>query len=261
MSSARTNEIAKSFKALHVPGKPLILVNVHDASSARIIASLPECKALATASYSVALVNNKTDPELDLETQLAAVKNIATVAKELGKPLTVDLQDGYGNRLEEAVEKMIALGVVGINLEDADSKGTVMDERTAVDRVKRALDTAQKAGIPDFVVNARSDTYFQRGTLEESIRRGKLYLQAGATAIYVLPPAGTSLSSEDIKQCVAGLNGKVNVGVRLPKAVGDKPLTSGDLASLGISRISIGPQLYFASVEAMKKAAGLVFDS
>src|ERR1700712_1066977 len=103
MAVPATNAEAQSFKALHVPGQPLLLANVHDAASARVVAALPGCKALATASYSVALANGTNDADLDLDTYLGVVRDIAAVARSTGKPLTVDLQDGYGDRLEEAV--------------------------------------------------------------------------------------------------------------------------------------------------------------
>jgi 2-methylisocitrate lyase-like PEP mutase family enzyme len=261
MSSISTNTKAQSFKALHVPGQPLILVNVHDAVSARVIASLPECKALATASFSVALANNTNDASLDLKTQIIAVKDIAAVAHEAGKPLTVDLQDGYGNQLEEAVKELIEIGVVGINIEDSDQKSNaIIDESIATQRIKRALAAATEVGVPDFVVNARSDTFLRGGTLDEAIRRGKLYLEAGATTIYVLGGGPNGLSKEQVKKAVGGLEGKVNIGLRVPK--GDaQTLSSSQLAELGIARISIGPQLYLAVVEAIKKTANTVFGS
>jgi len=103
-----TNAEAQSFKTLHVPGNPVLLANVYDVTSARIVAALPACKALATASYAVALANGTEDAKLTLETQLATVEAIAAIAREHNKPLTVDLQDAYGDRLEEAVTKIVS---------------------------------------------------------------------------------------------------------------------------------------------------------
>lgn len=263
MSMNETNVQAQSFKSLHIPGKPLFLANIHDPTTARIVASLPACRALATASFSIALANGTSDENLDLDTYLAAVRDIAAVAHDTGKPLTVDLQDGYGERLEEAVRKMIALGVVGINLEDSDQKTHgVMDEAVAVQRIRRAVTAAAEVGVPDFVVNARSDSFVRGGTLDESIRRGKLYIDAGATTVFILTGAPQGLSREDVKKMVDGLEGRVNVGLRLPKAgAATQPLSAKDLADLGVARVSVGPQLYFAAMEAIKKAAAMVFEA
>ena len=69
---------------------------------------------------------------------------IAAIARKANKPLTIDLQDGYGDRLEEAIRSVIALGAVGINLEDSNQTTTeeMMDVETAVGRIKRVLEVA-----------------------------------------------------------------------------------------------------------------------
>ncbi|KAL2015243.1 hypothetical protein VTK56DRAFT_5949 [Thermocarpiscus australiensis] len=258
--------LAKTFKSLHVPGDPVVLANVYDATSARAVASLPGCRALATASHAVALALGTTDEQLTLEQNLAGTAPIAAVARARGLPLTVDLQDGYGERLEEAVRGVIALGAVGANLEDSVQReegrpGVVMDEAVAVERVRRAVQAAAEAGVPDFVVNARSDSFLFGGTLEESISRGRKYLEAGATTVYVLWPMGVRATEKEVKKVVEALDGKVNLLPVLSAAgrEGKKPLTSADMARLGAARVSIGPQLYYAAVQALKAKANEVF--
>lgn len=262
MSTKATNDAAKAFKALHVPGKPLLLANVYDTTSARVVASLPGCKALATASFAVAESNGVDDQSLPIETNLATVRGIAAVAREAGKPLTVDLQDGYGDRLEEAVRAIIDVGAVGINLEDSDQASLgMMQEDVAVSRVRRALAAAAEAGVPDFVVNARADSHFRGEPLEESIRRGKLYLEAGATTVFIFRPRNNAFSSEDVTHMVKELGGRVNIALRLPSPGVAAAQNSSQLAELGIARISVGPQLYFKAAAAMKEAAEIIYGS
>ncbi|TPX12407.1 uncharacterized protein E0L32_006819 [Thyridium curvatum] len=262
-----SNAQAQSFKALHVPGRPLLLANIHDATSARVVGALPRCAALATASYSVALAAGATDDELDLPTQLAAVRAVAPVAAALGKPLTVDLQDGYGAQLASAVRAVIDLGAVGINLEDTlrepgGDSAAVADEATAVDRIRTAARAAREAGLPDFVINARSDTFMEGGTLEEAIRRGRAYLEAGATTVFIFGPQARPCTREEVEAMVRGLEGRVNVSLALPGPGKPAPeLSAKDLAEIGIARVSVGPQLYFAAAEALKAAAGHLFES
>jgi len=255
-----TNANAKAFKALHIPGNPLLLANVHNERVARIVAAMPTCKAIATASFSIALANGTEDSKLSLETQLSSVEAIAAVAHEYNKPLTVDLQDGYGDRLEEAVTGMIERGVVGINLEDSDqATGKVMAEDTAVERVKRALAAASTAGVPDFVVNARPDTFLRDGDFDEAIRRGKAYLAAGATTVYILGHSARAVTREEIGKIVENLDGRVNIALRLPRPGQPEPtLKRQDLVDAGVARVSIGPQLFFAPVDKVEFAAGLV---
>jgi 2-methylisocitrate lyase-like PEP mutase family enzyme len=261
MSTKATNDAAKAFKALHIPGKPLLLANVYDTTSARVIASLPDCKALATASYAVATTNGFQDSDLPLETNLAVVRAIAPIARAAGKPLTVDLQDGYGDRLEEAVRAIIDVGVVGINLEDSDqASAAMMEDDVAVSRVRRALAAAAAAGVPDFVVNARADSHLRGAPLEESIRRGKLYLEAGATTVFIFT-TGT-FTPENISLMAKELGGRVNIGARLPSpGSAVKPLSTRQLGELGIARVSVGPQIYLKVAEVIKQAAEGIYGS
>src|ERR1700742_2463962 len=101
MDSMALNETAKTLRSLHRPGRPLVLANVYDVLSASAVAPLPSCQALATASYAVALAAGTNDDDLTLEQNIAAARQIGKVAAKHNKPFTVDLQDGYGDRLHE----------------------------------------------------------------------------------------------------------------------------------------------------------------
>lgn len=81
--------------------------------------------------------------------------------KANGIPLTADLQDGYGERLEEAVRRLLELGGVGCNLEDWDrGRGGFYSVAEAAERVRRVVETAREVGVGGFVVNARCDGEF-----------------------------------------------------------------------------------------------------
>src|ERR1700761_8841292 len=54
MDAQTQNNLASHFKSLHVPSKPLLLCNVHDAATALELSKNPKCQAIATASYAVA---------------------------------------------------------------------------------------------------------------------------------------------------------------------------------------------------------------
>jgi 2-methylisocitrate lyase-like PEP mutase family enzyme len=247
------NLLAKSFKALHRPGSPLILVNVYDAPSANAVASLPKAKAIATASYAVAQAAGVEDDDLTNETNLAAAKAIASVASKHQKPLSVDLQDGYGEQLEEATTALLQIGVVGVNLEDYDKEAHNMyDVTEAATRIKRVLTVAQSYGVPDFVVNARCDTLVHGGSLSEVITRGQAYLAAGATTVFVWGGSiRGGVSRDEVAQLVKEFDGRLNVSMKL--SVG--ALTVKELAEIGVARISIGPALQFAAMAKLKQDA------
>jgi len=245
------NKIAQTLKTLHQrQHKPLVLANVYDILTARAVAELPSSEALATASYAVARAAGTTDDDMTLDVNLAAVKGIAAVAKEFNKPLTVDIQDGYGSQLEEAIGKLLDLGVSGINLEDCDkATGKMHDVETAVSRVRRALDVAGKRNVPNFVVNARCDVLVQGGEMEEVIERGKKYLDAGATTVFVWG-GKRGVSKAEVEQMVKGFGGRLNVSLKMSDG-----LTIKELAEIGVARISVGPALQFVAMKAFQNEA------
>ncbi len=250
--AATTNAAAKAFKALHKPGQPLVLTNVYDILSARAVASLPAAKALATASWAVAKANGLEDDGLDMETNLGTVRGIAAVARESNKPLTVDFQDGYGDQLEAGIARLIALGVSGINLEDADKETSqLFAPAEAASRVKRALAAAAQAGVPDFVVNARCDVLGRgAGSLEDTIQRGKLYLDAGATTVFVWG-GSRGVSRDEVETLTRAFDGRLNVTLKLAP----DGLTVKQLGEIGVARISLGPSLMLRAMAAFKAEA------
>ena len=63
MTPSSQAEKAQRLRALHVPGDPLVVVNAWDAASARTVAALEACKAIATASWSIAAAHGVPDGE------------------------------------------------------------------------------------------------------------------------------------------------------------------------------------------------------
>ncbi|KAF1839471.1 PEP phosphonomutase-like protein [Decorospora gaudefroyi] len=258
------NDTAKAFKALHKPGNPLILSNIWDAITARTVAALPQTQALATASYAIAAAAGIQDEELTLETNLRAVSAIAKVANEFTLPLTVDFQDGFGDQLAEGVREVIRLGAVGINLEDLDrNTNALFSVEEAQTRIRRVMEVAKEEDVPDFVVNARTDALFtpassstSGGSLEEAIARGKAYLAAGASNIFIWGgPSRKGWGRDDVETATKALGGRLNVLLVMMQPGG---LSVNDLSDIGVSRISIGPQLMFKVVSVLSDEAGAV---
>lgn len=143
---ATRNATSKLFKSLHLrSNKPLIVANVWDVLSARVVAELPTSEALATTSFSVADAAGLSDEELTLDLNLAAIRGIAGVAAEFKKPLTVDIQDAYGPDLEKAINALIDLSVAGVNIEDCElATGNLYDIDEASSRIERVLEVAKQ---------------------------------------------------------------------------------------------------------------------
>lgn len=236
-------------KSLHVPGEPIVFTNVWDIVSARAIAPLQSCKALATASYAIAVASNTTDPELTFDQNIKGIREIAAVAKEYNKPLTADIQDAYGERLEEAIGVLLDIGVAGCNLEDYDNaNGRMYTEDEAIERVKRTMAVARQRGQPDFVVNARCDTLVQGGELAEVIERGKAYLDAGATSVFVWG-SKRGVRTEEVKALVDAFAGRLSVKLDFGG------LSVSELAQIGVSRVSVGPSMQMRMMKALAEDA------
>ena len=147
---------AATFLKLHTDPELLVLVNVWDAVSAKVVADSPGCRALATASHSIAASHGYPDGEkipLDL-----MIDTIGRIVAAVDLPVSADLESGYGD-VGETVRRAIGVGAVGANLEDA---------MRPLDESVTAVSTAVKAGEAEgisFVLNARTDAFLRAGTV------------------------------------------------------------------------------------------------
>ncbi|KAI8625499.1 Phosphoenolpyruvate/pyruvate domain-containing protein [Xylariaceae sp. FL1651] len=254
---ASRNTTAKLLKSLHQRrGRPLVLANVYDILSARAVAELPTSEALATASFAIARAAGLEDEDLTVEANLAAVRGIAGVAAEFKKPLTVDIQDAYGARLEPAINALIDLGVAGVNLEDCSLEtGNLYDVDEAASRIERVLEVARRRGVPDFVVNARCDVLVKGWGVEEALARGKRYLAAGATTVFVWG-GGRGVSRAEVERLAREFEGRLAVMLK----TAPDGLSVNQLAEAGVARISVGPSLMFVALKALQNEAKMLLE-
>ncbi|KAB8264075.1 phosphoenolpyruvate phosphomutase-domain-containing protein [Aspergillus pseudonomiae] len=264
------NNLAIHFRNLHTPGHPILLTNVYDAATASLIANHPSTKAIATASYAIAASQGIPDEALTLPRNLAAVRSIAAILKPntlpenkdstentTKLPLTVDVQDGYAD-VAETIREIISVGAVGCNIEDLDgATGQLRPLSEAVARIELAVRTAAELGVPDFVVNARTDVLGDNpggkpGSIEDAIERGRAFLKAGACTVFVWGGAGgRGVSKEEIKELAVAFQGRLNVKLVLR----DGFLTVPEVKELGVARISLGPELYRAAMSGFMQKA------
>ncbi|KAL4788096.1 phosphoenolpyruvate phosphomutase-domain-containing protein [Aspergillus varians] len=240
--NAPHNELAVRFRNLHVPGQPLVLANVFDAATASVIANHPATTAIATGSFAIAVSQGVADNELTLSQNLTTVRSIAATLTVNGLPrlpLSVDVQDGYN--VAETIKELIKLGAVGCNLEDLNnSTDQVRPLPEAVSRIELAVQTACELGVPDFVINARTDILASGGSIDDAIDRGKAFLKAGACTVFVWGgPGGRGVSREEVEELVSAFDGRLNVKLVLR----DGFLTIPELRQIGVARISMGPEL------------------
>jgi len=182
---------AEQFRALHIPGTPVVLFNIWDAGGAKAVA-LGGAKAIATGSWSVANANGFADGE---RIPLAlAIDNLRRIVGATQLPVTVDLESGYGDTPEmvgETIALAIEAGAVGCNLEDSfPANGKLRERVDYANRVRRARQAADAANIR-FFINARTDIFLQRPPeqhddlmVADAIDRAQAYAKAGADGLF-----------------------------------------------------------------------------
>jgi 2-methylisocitrate lyase-like PEP mutase family enzyme len=244
---AGTREKAELLASLHVAGNPLIVTNVWDAVTARIVADVEGVQALASASHAVSFAHGVPDGEgLSVEQAIAAAKVIVD-ATDL--PVSVDFEKGYAKDaagVKANVARLIAVGAAGINIEDSvgPEKAPTFPIEEAAARVAAARAAAIEADVP-LVINARVDTLAGGGEWDDAVARANAYLEAGADVIFFL-----GLGTEDlVKRALAEVNGKVST-IGTPGGV---PLAK--LAELGIARVSFGPGILGLTLSHLSAAA------
>jgi 2-methylisocitrate lyase-like PEP mutase family enzyme len=243
---------AEEFRALHIPGKPLVLFNIWDAGSAKAVAT-GGAKAIATGSWSVANANGFADGE---RIPLAfAIDNLRRIVGATQLPVTIDLESGYGDTSEVVAKTMrlaIDAGAVGCNIEDSfPATGKLRATVDQADRIRRARQTADAANIR-FFINARTDIFFQRPPEEhddamvvEAIDRARAYAEAGADGLFAPGLADITLIAHLAEASPLPLN--IMVGDDTP------PVCA--LAEHGVARVSHGPRPYLVAMKALELAA------
>ena len=240
----------EQFRALHVPGDPLVLFNIWDAGSARAVADAG-AKAVATGSFAVAETNGFKDGEtLPLE---VALENLRRIVSVTDLPVTIDMEAGYGETPDDvarSVGQAREAGAAGINLEDRlPGTSVLISLAEAAERVAAAASTGLH-------VNARTDVYLGRkpedytpDLIDAVIARAEAYADAGAGSLFV-PFLGDHPTIARICE-----RSPLPVNVLWGPGRG----TMGELAALGVARISFGHGPWSAAMAWFTEQARAVY--
>ncbi len=228
---------AAAFRRMHHEPPLLVLPNAWDVASARALAELPGCRALATSSAAVARSLGFEDGEQAPAQEMVQVA--ARIAAAVDVPVSADLERGYGDPVGTARAAWNS-GLVGINFEDSTAGALV-----PVDEQAEAI-AAIRAAAPELVVNARIDVFLRgAGTVDDAVERAGAYLAAGADCVFPIlcPP-------EAIGELARRIDGPVAV-INAPGVPGP-----AELARLGVARMTWGSGLAsVAYAEAVRVAA------
>jgi 2-methylisocitrate lyase-like PEP mutase family enzyme len=229
---------AQHFRSLHVPGSPLLMPNPWDIGSALLFASLGFA-ALATTSGGFAATRGRLDGAMTKDEVLA---HAGELARAVEVPVSADLENCFADDpagVAATIAAASALGLAGGSVEDftGDRDNPIYELSEATERVRAAAEAAH-GGRHDFVLTARAENYLHgRPDLGDTIARLQAYQEAGADVLFaprVVEPA-------DVRQLLSSVDLPVSVLV-IPGAP-----TVGELAELGVSRISVGGAIAVAA--------------
>ena len=244
-------EKAKSFRKLHVPGEPLVLFNIWDPGSAKVVAETA-AMALATSSWAVSVASGYSDGE---HTPLPlAIDNLRRITEATNLPVTVDLESGYGDtskKVGETIGLAIKAGAIGCNLEDSfPENGSLREIKQQVDRIRHARQKADETNV-SFFINARTDVFIQvsqdehdASLVAKAVERAQAYAGAGADGLFVPGLADLALIAELTKASPLPVNIMVSQGANISA-----------LARRGVARVSFGADPYVVTMNALQEAA------
>lgn len=253
MQSMEKTQIRKEeiFHQLHHNGKLLILPNVWDPFGAMLLEKLGY-PAAATSSSAVSISQGYKDGEnLPFEELLHI---LSRMVKYVNIPVTADVETAYANndhQLQENIKKLIDTGIAGINYEDSrHGEASIL----SIDEQCRRIEFIKRACIESgskLFMNARIDVYIKGGNmtpdqkLEEAVKRGKAYKEAGADGLYPIILKDKAHIEAIVKETGLPLNVTMVPGIPSFK----------ELESIGVARISMASGYFKNAVFAMKQVA------
>ena len=246
-------ETAAAFAELHQRPGTFIIPNPWDVGSAILLAQAG-FEALATSSAGYAFSIGKSDGNVGRDETLA---HAAEVVAATGLPVSIDLENGFGDAPENVAETIrlaAQTGAVGGSIEDRtkNADAPIYERAVAADRIRAAAEVVRSLPFP-FMLTARAENYLVgKADLKDTIERLQMYQEAGANVLYA--PGLTS--RDEIATLVKSVDRPVNVLMGI-KGV---QLTLADLSEMGVRRISVGSTLARCAIGALLRAANEMKD-
>lgn len=250
--SQRLRELVRAPEILVMPG-------AYDVLSALLFEQLG-FRAIQGTSGGIAAVLGYPDGEVISRER--TVEITGQIAAAVAVPVNADGERGYGDSREigETVRALITVGCAGMNLEDGaavrkNEPRRLVDITEQLEKIAAVMTAKRELGS-EFFLNARVDAFLvladdPKRVLDEAIRRGNLYAEAGADCIFFLHVFARETIgrlAREIKAPVSILAGLECPGVR-------------ELQDLGVARVSYGSAFTRAAIGAVKRLAVEIRDS
>jgi 2-methylisocitrate lyase-like PEP mutase family enzyme len=216
-------------------GEFVIAPGVYDGISARLADRLGFPAMYMTGYGTVA--SHLGLPDAGLASYTDMVRRVGQIASGTKTPLIADADTGYGGLLNVAqtVRGYESAGACGIQIEDQVSPKKcghtlgreVIPVEEMVLKVRVACDARESA---DTLIVARTDARTHLG-LDEAIRRGAAYAEAGADLIFVESPE----SHDEIREIAKALAPKAKLFMNVVQAGRTPEMPADELKDLGFS--------------------------
>ena len=243
----------KTTRLRELLAQPQILVapGAHDALSAKIVAKAG-FDAVYFTGYGQA-ASHLGGPDVGLMTMTEMVMRARNFAAAVDVPVIADGDTGFGNVINvmRTVQEYEAAGVAAIQLEDqvAPKKCGHMTGRQVVPleemvgKIKAAVSARQD---PDFVIIARTDARTNLG-IEEALRRGKAFAEAGADVLFIESPE----SLEEMKLITSSFN--VPVLANMVEGGRTPLMTAQELQELGYGLVIFPTSSTYITAQAVTR--------
>lgn len=240
-------------------GEIIVLPGAYDALTARL-AQRVGFRACFTTGFGFAATVLGV-PDMGLLTMTETMDRVRHIVRAISIPLVADMDTGYGNALNvvRTVRECVALGVAGIILEDQEwpkkcghfeGKRVIPAEEQAA-KLRAAVDAR---GDDDLVIIGRTDAREPLG-LEEAIRRGRLYREAGADIVFVEAPRSVE-ELRAVREAIpdAPLFANMIEGGKTPL------LSSAELQELGYAMVVYPLSALFSAARAVEETYRALFE-
>jgi 2-methylisocitrate lyase-like PEP mutase family enzyme len=252
---AAANEKSRRLRELVRAPEILVMPGAYDVLSALLFEQMG-FKAIQGTSGGIAAALGYADGEVMSRDRFIEISG--SFAGAVSVPFNADGERGYGdeNGVRETVRALVLRGVAGMNLEDgaAKGKGGLVEISEQLRKIKAVMETKRELGS-EFFLNARVDAFHvfpddSTKALDEAIRRGNAYAEAGGDCIFYL-----FLHSAEII-------GRIAKEVKAPISIlaGPQSPSVSQLQDLGVARVSYGSGFLKAALTGTKQLAQEIFE-
>ena len=244
------NEKSRRLRELVRAPEILVMPGAYDVLSALLFEQMG-FKAIQGTSGGIAAALGYADGEVMSRDRF--IEASASFAAAVSVPFNADGERGYGdeNGVRETVRALVSRGVAGMNLEDgaAKGKGGLVEISEQLRKIKAVMETKRELGS-EFFLNSRVDAFHvfpddPKKALDEAIRRGNAYAEAGGDCIFYLFIHSAEIIGRLAKEVKAPIS--ILAGPQSPSA--------SELQDLGVARVSYGSGFLKAAISGAKQLA------